>query len=626
MSSLTKEPLLELQKVHGLPGWVAQWTASEGFQILFTEQSLLPVSSADSDCIVVFDGFIQNREELVVEIDKGPIRYENDADLARFAFSKWQEEIVYKLRGVFSFAIWDKRKNVLLFVRDHCGIYPAFYAKNGSQVIFSTSPADIVRHPKVSSSLNRSSFVDFLCHRRPVPEETFYAQIKRVLPGHAVRFSNGSEETIRYWYSTPPDGIQEYITDLNSTGFDDALETAVRRCMQVGNTGIFLSGGLDSVSIASVAAVLAKRQGSPLPQGLSVGFPHPDCNEVDRQRGVAKGLGLELYLAQLEDIVAGKGLLSMALELGKTWSQPMWNTWQPLYLSLGSKARELGCKVIMTGSGGDEWLNVGDNLMADLIRLLDFRGLNRTVKIYMRSYRLPKVPFLWHLLWKSGLRLVLADHARRLARQIAPGTLRNIIRKRLRKSTLQWVAANPELKADADRRVEVLVEEYMNRLLPKEKYPFYSSSAGNHFVNTITSMEMEQQYEASLRMGVSLLYPYFDPDIINLLVRISPEVLQQGGMEKGIVRNAVARRFPDLKFEKQKKVSAMGYWQSIITTEGRDLYYGSGGPSTLIEMGIVNGKEIGAVMERAFVSKSSFENSKIWDLLLLETWLRSRVQ
>jgi asparagine synthase (glutamine-hydrolysing) len=626
MSSPIENNFLNLQKIHGLPGWVAHWNESEGFQLLYTDDSSLPALAGNTECAVVFDGFLQNRSELLAEIglERSPLR--NEAEVVLFAYSKWEEDIVHKLRGVFLLAIWDKKRKVLLYVRDHCGIYPAFYANTGSEFIFSTSTEDIVRHPKVTRSLNRSAFVDFLCHRRPCPEETFYSDVNRVLAGHAIRVSKGKQQGFRYWYSFPPDGRQEYITDPEAAGFDEALEKAVSRCMQIGKPGIFLSGGLDSVSIASVAAVLAMKNGTPLPRGFSLGFPHPDCNEVDRQKGVAQGLGLELYMAQVNDIIAGRGLLTMGLELGRTWSQPMWNTWQPLYLVLGSKAREMGCEVVMTGGGGDEWLTVSDTLTADLIRHLDSGGLKRLIPILLRSYRLPKTAFLWHILWKSGLRLVLADYARRLARQVAPGTLRNLIRKRLRGSTVHWVAADPELQAMANDRVEILVEEYMSRMNPRGKYPFYSNSFSNHFINTITSMEMEQNFEAAERMGLTLAYPYFDPDLIQLLLRMSPEVLQQGGMEKGIVRSAVARRFPDLEFEKQKKVSAMSFWQSIITTEGRDLFYQTGGPATLIQMGIVNGNVIGAVMDDAFASKSPFQNTKIWDLLLLETWLRSRLK
>jgi len=620
MSSLIERVRIHLKEVPALSAWAAQWNDVEGFQIHVAGEEHLPLISADLDCCVILEGFLQNRSDLFSKLGINS-ESNNDADLIRFAFSKWGQDVFAKLRGVFCLAIWEKRKNTLLFVRDHCGIYPAFYCNKDSRIIFSTSVADIIQHPAIGRALNRSAFVDFLCHRRPMPEETFYAEVKRVLPGHAISFSNGSQHLIRYWYSTPPEGIREYVRD--TTGFGQVLEKSVRRCTDIGNSGIFLSGGLDSVSIACVATDLAKRDGFTAPSVFSIGFPHPDFNEIEKQKSVAHQLGLNLCLRSVDELVAGRGLIQIALDLGKSWSQPMWSTWQPLYMALGQEARQKGYSVMLTGAGGDEWLNVGSNLMADLIRLMDFRGLNRTIKIFLRSYRIPRGALLKHLFWKAGFRLILAEYARRIARQITPQKLRAKIRERMRTSTLPWVASDPDLKAAADERVEVLVEEYMNRILPKDKYPFYSFSSADHFVNSITSMEMEQSYESSRRIGLNLLHPYFDPDVIHELVRISPDVLQQGGMEKGIIRGAIAKRFPNLKFETQKKASAMNYWLSLITTEGRDIYFKNGGCKSLIEMGIVNGKKIDEVMNHAFASTRPFDNAKIWDLLCLETWSRS---
>ena len=625
MTDLIKTSFPRLEKTQGLAGWVGQWSEPEGFAILFSDEAKLPTTATNSDCSVIFEGFLQNQEELLVELGIDHLLHSNVADTIVQAFCKWQENLVYKVRGVFSLAIWDKRKKSLLYVRDHCGVYPSFYSNKGSLIVFSTSVADLVRHPSIRGTLNPSTFVDYLCHRRPMPEETYYAEIQRVLPGHIVRFTNASQQVHRYWYSSPPQGIQDYITDPGITGFDEMFETAIRRSMQIGNPGIFLSGGLDSVSIACVAVEISKAEGTPLPMAFSMGFPHPDCNEVDRQTNVAHQLGLKIHLETIDEILAGRRLFEIALDLGRTWSQPMLDCWQGLYIELGSRAREMGCKVIMTGSGGDEWLNVSDRLIADLIRSMDPRALNRVLRIFLRSYRLPKHSFLYHLVWKSGLRMILADTGRRIARQIAPATLRKIIRKRMKKNTLSWVAADPELKAAADDRIEILVEQYMNKMLPNDKYPFYASSAASHFVSTNVSMIMEQHFEASQRMGVSVVYPYFDPDLINLLMRVSPEALQQGGMEKGIVRKSVAKRFPNLKFEKQKKVSAMGYWQSLLKTEGRDLYYSTGGPKTLIEMGVVDGKKIGPVIEQSFAGSNPFAHGYVWDLLCLETWARSRL-
>jgi asparagine synthase (glutamine-hydrolysing) len=623
MTNLVEGSAAKIQKTADVSGWVAQWSSPDGFLILANPENHLAVAS-NSVCSVIFDGFLYNRREFVAEMEL-TLSQANDADVILHAFSTWQEDLVHNLRGVYSLAIWDKKRESLLYVRDHCGIYPSFYAVIGTEVIFSISVADIIRHPRVKPALNRSAFVDYLCHRRPVPEETFYTGIKRLLPGYAIRFTGSTQNVRRYWYSTPPEGIQDYITDPIVPEFDESLEQAVQRCMQIGKAGIFLSGGFDSVSIACIATDLSKREGSSLPIALSLGFPHPDCNEVDRQKSVAQQLGLQAHLRKVEDILGSRSLHKLALELGKTWSQPMWDTWQPLYIPLGIDGREMGCKVILTGSGGDEWLSVGEHLIADLIRMLDFRSLDRTVKIYLRSYPpdLPKSVILRHLFWGAGLRLILADHAGRIARQLAPGTLRKMIRKRLRKNTLSWVASDPQLKAEANDRIEMLVDKYMTRFLPNDKYPFYAGSAAGHFVDSNTSMMMEQHFESSRRMGVSLLYPYFDPDVINLLVRVSPQVLQQGGMEKGIVRKAVARRFPDLKFEKQRKVSAGTYWQSMILAEGRDLYYESGGPKTLMDLGIVDSKKVDTIIHQAFASRNRFDNAKIWDLLLLETWARA---
>ena len=157
MSSLIEKSFLNLQRVEGLSGWMAQWTESEGFQIFSGEEANLPATSSGSDCSVIFEGFLHNRKEVIAGLGDPILKPSNDADIVRFAFSRWHDDLVYRLRGVFSIAIWDKRTNALWYVRDHCGIYPSFYATSGSHIIFSTSIADIVRHPKVSSTLNRSA-------------------------------------------------------------------------------------------------------------------------------------------------------------------------------------------------------------------------------------------------------------------------------------------------------------------------------------------------------------------------------------------------------------------------------------------------------------------------------------
>ncbi len=480
INSLAEKNVLNLEKIQRMTGWVACWDrrndqSDRAFQLLYSDDDKLPDVAVDPDFVVLFQGFLMNRDEILRDLTPGlPIIKAGTADIILGAYSQWGENILEKLQGVFLLSIWDRKKNTFLAIRDRCGIYPFFYIDTGREFLFSTSTESLVRHPGVSSTINRSAFVDFMAHRRPAPEETFYAEIKRILPGHAIRFSKDGRQVFRYWYSFPEDGQVDFFTDEQGTGFDQTFEKAVSRCMQLGDSGIFLSGGLDSVSIASVAAVLAERNGAAPPKALSLQFPHPDCNEGDVQRGVAIQLGLQQTLVRVEDILAGSGLLRSALDLAEKWSQPMWNTWQPLYLHLGSKARDLGCHVVMTGSGGDDWLNVSEQLAADYMLRMDFRGLNRLLHALVRSHDLPKAAFLWHILWKTGLRAILSDFAKRAGSAVTPSLYRNYLRKRIQSMIPNWLAGDPELRKVTDLRTETLVTKFMKRTRPKGHYGFYS--------------------------------------------------------------------------------------------------------------------------------------------------------
>ena len=114
----------------------------------------------------------------------------------------------------------------------------------------------------------------------------------------------------------------------------------------------------------------------------------------------------------LGDAVGHDGLLLAALKMNSHWSMPMLNPWNPAYHRLGLEGKQRGCKVILTGGGGDEWLGVTPLLAADLIRTLDVVGLYRLWSTMQSSYPLP-----WHLiirntLWTFGARPLVSDNYR----------------------------------------------------------------------------------------------------------------------------------------------------------------------------------------------------------------------
>ena len=136
------------------------------------------------------------------------------------------------------------------------------------------------------------------------------------------------------------------------------------------------------------------------------------------------------------------------------------------------------------------------------------------------------------------------------------------------------------------------------------------------------SANLEDDYETGRRAGVELLHPYWEPDLISFLYRVPPELLLQGGLEKGLVRNTIARRFPTFGFERQKKVASADYHYSIIRREGPAALRRLGGCKALAELGVVDGAQTETLIADAFAGSDLRSLHRAWALISLETWVR----
>src|SRR5262245_1792096 len=206
------------------------------------------------------------------------------------------------------------------------GTHPLFYTESGGRVIMSWSIDALLAQPGVSSDLNRLALADHLAFRFPVISETYFAAIKRIPPGHLIEVRGRTVSARRYWDVSSKGFLKVSESDAVEM-FDAALERAVARCLARGRTGIFLSGGLDSISVAAVAVDRARRDGQPLPIALSLGFPDPECDEEFVQRSAAEKLGIEQEFLPLETALNGRGLLLSAVTLSATLPMPLFNVW-----------------------------------------------------------------------------------------------------------------------------------------------------------------------------------------------------------------------------------------------------------------------------------------------------------
>ena len=583
-------------------------------------------STSDGDGLkVAFRGVLFEPGDLARELGLDPVP-ESNAELVLYAYRRWGEGAFRWLRGIFALFIWDAERDCLLAARDHLGTEPLFYAQAGGETLFAPSPKTLLAQPGVSRAPNRAVLVESLYARYPIAEETALEGIRRVLPGRVFRVTSDGVSSSKYW--DPVDDLEKqgWAKEDELFEFDRLLERSVSRCLDLGSCGVFLSGGLDSVSIAAVARDLSDRRGVAAPWALSLAFPAPEANEEEVQRGVAKALGLPQLMLGLEDSVAPSGFIRRALELSAEWPLPRTYIWAGAYQSLAEEAVNRGARVIMTGAGGDEWLTVDLHLAADFIQSLQIRNLVWFTRSRLASFSASTLPALRYMLWRYGLREVLAFHTRRFLATHAPEVLWARRRRVIAAAEVAWVAPDPALGAEVKARREADIRRFVDRPKLGGRFTFYSADGNLIVDHPLIAADREHDFEFGRRAGAELVHPYWEPDLISFLYRVPPELLLRGGREKGLVRGTIARRFPGLGFERQKKVLSTGYQNAIVRREGPDAVRRLGGCRVLAELGVVDGVRADAFVASALASSDTRQLYGAWDLLNLETWVRSLVE
>jgi asparagine synthetase B (glutamine-hydrolysing) len=555
-----------------------------------------------------FEGLLFDREELAASFNRSEHDC-SDADLVLHAYEREGEAALSRLRGSFVVAIVDGTRGVAIVARDPLGSHPLFFVEVGSRVMFAASPLTLLQQPGVSRIVNRVALADHLCQRYPDPQETFFVGIRRVPATWTVVLSAGGLRLERYWDPIPEDQPVRWLSAEETARFDEIFERAVDRCLRHGRNGIFLSGGLDSISVAAVATDRARQLGQSLPWALSLDFPDPACSEGERQAAVARALGLPQHLLGFNEALGGRGLLEQIIALCGRSAAPILGVYQPVYAYLTKRAKLEGVRTILSGQGGDESLTLSSLLAADLIRRGAFVEATKFLGIRLRSYPLSPLWQARNVLWRHGLRPLLGLTLHRLMPEAFKA---NRVRRNLSGDPV-WVAPDGELRAEQQLRVESALP------VPDPPNGFYMRQQRLCLDHALLSWQEEERFEMGKQFGVHFLHPFMDPDVVELCYRSLPTLLTQGGRTKGLVRGTIARRFPGLGLEEQRKVGARSFYDSVLRREWAAVADLPGDFPALSALGVVDGRAAGAVVRG---ERQTSRMSRLFSLVAAEMWAR----
>jgi len=209
---------------------------------------------AQSGNVVAFNGEVYNYIELADELKNSwEFTTKSDTETILASYEKYREESVKKLRGMFAFALYDKKNNSIFCARDRFGIKPFYYLiKNNNFYFASEAKALIPFLDEIKT--NAKAFSEYLTFQYPIGEHTLFDGIKQLMPGHYLKIKNGVVEIQKYWdvtYDVDFNMDQEYALEKVSHLVSDSMKVHLRSDVEVGS---YVSGGVDSSLLLNLAS------------------------------------------------------------------------------------------------------------------------------------------------------------------------------------------------------------------------------------------------------------------------------------------------------------------------------------------------------------------------------------
>lgn len=563
-----------------------------------------PMASDDGRYWIVFNGEVYNYLELRQELIGRGHRFlsHSDTEVILRLYQELGAEAVQRLNGMFAFVIFDERERTLFAARDHFGIKPFVYVHDGTTFAFASETKALFAADVIQPRIDRTALADYLTFQFCIGEKTLFEGVRKLLPGHWLLFrADGSLQISKYWdldftvdtYHTP-----EYFEHQLLRVLEDSVRLQLRSDVPV---GAHLSGGLDSSTVASVAASLLE---SPLHVFTGAFAEGPQYDETRYARAVAEKAGalhhviyptaddfvdvMPRLLYQMDEPLAGPGVF-------------------PQYCV--SKLAQQHVKVVLGGQGGDELFAGYTRYLVAYLEECIRGGIEGTQEDhkYVVTFDsiLPNLqqlggyqPLLKHF-WKEGL---FESPERRYFRLIDR-------------------SADVRGMVDSDAAAPAAYDVF-------EAYAAVFNGGGTgSYVNRMTRFDLKTLLPALLHvedrtsMAVSLesRVPLLDRRIAELVASMPPMVKYKGGRSKHIFREVVQHLVPREVFDRRDKMGfpvplSEWYREGRVREFVRDTLTSSAATSR----GLLRRQQVDALLD----SEQPYGRG-LWGLLSLELWMQA---
>ena len=575
-----------------------------------------PLYSEDGDVAVVVNGEIYNFELLRIDLARRGHRFKtrSDSEVIVHGYEEWGAAVVERLEGMFALALWDAKTRSLLLARDRMGEKPLFWAETPrGGLAFASELRALAKAPGVDASIDPASLARYLVYEYVPAPRTMWRGVRKLEPGTRLswKVGGGGGRVERYWSLPLPrsaDDGRELSGERAARELLDELRRSVReRLVSDVPLGVFLSGGLDS---STVAALAAEVRGSDL-DTFSIGFDDPSFDESHHARAVAKHIGSRHH----EERLSAQTLLELVPRVGTLLDEPIGDaSIVPTHL-LARFAR----KYVTVALGGDG----GDELFA--------------------GYPTFQAERLAAVLWDDAPSLVgraAATVGAVVARALPPSTsymspafkLRQFLRAAGDGASASperrhqaWLASfephealaalAPDLRAAAQPPLYDVVDARMAECPardPRDRLMWFYAR-GYLGDGVLTKVD-----RATMAVGLEARAPLLDTRVIALACRLHPSLRLRGLTTKYLLKRAVRGLLPDTTIDRKKQGFAMpiGTW---LRGPLRPLLEDTLSETRLRASGLFDAKPIRKLVDE-HVGGRADHRKPLWTLLAFMLW------
>jgi asparagine synthase (glutamine-hydrolysing) len=497
-----------------------------------------PMLTADGQLAITYNGEIYNHRDLRRELEQSGHRFRTDhcdTEVLLYAYRQWGPQMLTRLNGMWAFAIYDAGRQELFISRDRFGKKPLYYYFDGANLIFASELTSLIEHPLVPRSFDQESLQKLFAYGFIPSPRSLLQGVRKLPAGHWMKLdlSKKTLQVQQFWKfefdpfpQVPKNAEAEWGSELIRL-----LDAAVKRRLDADvPVGVFLSGGIDS----SLVATLATRHQSVV-ETFSIGFTEKSFDESEYARLMAKRLGTQHF----EETFSIDHCLEFAPQVAQQLDEVFGDS-SILPTSLVSRLARTRVKVVLGGDGSDELFAGYDPFQALRYASPYHRITPRPghAMIQALASRLPVSHVNMSLDFKVKRMLRGLSYSREYwlptwMGPLTPTEISDLFGTPVKPEELYAEAVEawnePSARTDIDRAMLF----YLHLYLPDD---------------ILVKVD-----RASMAYGLEARAPFLDIDLVNFVRRIPSDYKLRGGTTKYLLKQAARSLLPDEIIDRKKK-------------------------------------------------------------------------